>query len=136
MCLPQKDTDVYSANGLWQTTAGILSLTSGDLNGPPSLSSVALNHCACGTHGDDLGSDEREGSLRDNAPPSNEPTGCSRDPIVLNERTGVFPITETDSETIISISRALSREEVLLPVVIWTTSEVKNDSENNEANYC
>ena len=136
MCLSQKDTDVYSADGLWQTTAGILSLTSGDLNGPPSLSSVTLNRCACGTYGDDLGPDEREGSLGDDTPPSDEPTGCSRDPIVLNERTGVFPITETDSETIIRISCALSREEVFLPVVIWATSEVKNYSENNEADYC
>ena len=56
-------------------------------------------HDARGTYGDDLRSNKRESSLGDDAPPSDKPTGGSRNTIVLNEWTRVFPVTESDSET-------------------------------------
>ena len=53
--------------------------------------------------------------------------------MVLDERAGVFPITESDSETNISISSIRSQGQSSLPVMIWATPEVKDDSEDNEA---
>jgi len=74
--------------------------------------------------------------LGDDAPPSNEPTGGSRNAVILDERAGVFPVTETDSEKKNQNESgfpAFSQSEVLSPVVIGATSEVKNDSEDDEA---
>ena len=64
---------------------------------PSSLSSITRNYNTRCTYGDDLRSNEREGSLGDYAPPSNEPTGGSRNIVILDERAGIFPVTETDS---------------------------------------
>ena len=50
------------------------------------------------TYGDDLRSNERERSLGDDAPPPDEPTGDSGDAMVLDERAGIFPVTESDPE--------------------------------------
>ena len=102
--LLQKDTDVNSANGFWQTTTGILSLSSSDLNDRPQFESVTQHRGARDTYGDNLRSNEGEGSLGDDAPPSDKPSGGSGNVVVLNEWTGVFPVTETDSETNVRIS--------------------------------
>lgn len=53
--------------------------------------------------------------------------------MVLNERAGVFPVTETDSEIKRQDSQRCTQSEDFLPVVIWTPSEVKHDSEDDEA---
>ena len=99
----------------------------------PGLSSVRQDHGACGAYGDNLRSNEREGSLRDDGPPCGEPTGSSRNAMVLGERAGVFPITETDSGTKRQGFRTLARRKVLSPVVIRASSKVENDSEDNKA---
>lgn len=49
------------------------------------------------------------------SPPSEETTFGTRNAIVLNKWAGVFPVTETNS------------------VVVWSTSKIKNDSEDDEA---
>ena len=55
--------------------------------------------------------------------------------MVLDERAGVLPITESDSETNVRISNVVWSS-VSSPVVIWASSEVKNDSEDDESNNC
>jgi hypothetical protein len=75
---------------------------------PSNLSSVTRNHDACGAYSDNLCPNEREGSLGDDAPPPDEPTGGSRNVMVLNERAGVLPITESNSITNVRISNTLS----------------------------
>ena len=60
--LLQKDTNVDSANSLWQAAARILGLSGSYLNDPLQLSYMTRNRDTCGTHGDDLRSDEGEGS--------------------------------------------------------------------------
>ena len=70
---------------------------------PFSSTSVTGNYNACGTHSDNLRSNEGERGLRDDTPPSDEPTGDSRDSVVLNERPGIFPVTESDSKIGVSI---------------------------------
>ena len=53
--------------------------------------------------------------------------------MVLGERAGVFPITETDSGAKRRGFRTLARRKVFSPVVIRASSEVENDSEDNKA---
>ena len=60
-------------------------------------------HNGRGTYGDNLRSNKRKSSLGYDAPISDKPTGGSRNTIVLNEGTGVFPVTESDSETNVRI---------------------------------
>ena len=67
------------------------------------------------THSDDLGSDERERCLTHNSPKPKETPFCAGNAIVLDERTGVFPITETET------------------IVIGASPEVKDKSQNNQA---
>lgn len=67
-----------------------------------------------GTYRNNLGTDEREGSLCHDRPPAEETTGVSLDAVVLNERAGVLPVTETNA------------------VVVRSSTEVKNDTEDNE----
>lgn len=57
----------------------------------------------CGTYGDDLRSNEREGSLSRDAPPSDKSACGSRNVMVLDERTGVFPVAEADPGTDVRI---------------------------------
>ena len=64
------------------------------------------NQGRCGTYGDNLRSDKGEGSLGDDAPPSDKPAGGSRNVMVLNEWTRFFPVTETNSEANVRISNA------------------------------
>ena len=67
-----------------------------------------------GTHGDDLGSNEREGCLAQNRPkPKESPCGASN-ALVLGERTRVFPITEANA------------------IVIGASPEVEDNSQNNQ----
>lgn len=101
---------------------------------PSSLSSMMWGHGACGTHGDNFRSKEREGSLRDDAPPSGKPTGGSRNVMVLDEWAGIFPITETNSGTKLRDFRNFSQSKVTSPVVIRASSKVENNSEDNKAN--
>ena len=68
-----------------------------------SLCSVTQNHDAQDTYSDDLRPNEGEGSLGDDAPPSDKPAGSSGNVMVLDEWTRVFPVTETDSETNVRI---------------------------------
>ena len=72
------------------------------------LSSVARNHDACTTYSDDLRPNKREGGLGNNTPPPDEPTGGSRNVMILDERAGVLPITESDSKMDVRISNVLS----------------------------
>jgi hypothetical protein len=67
------------------------------------------------THGDDLGAGHREGCLGHNGPKPKETPFRASYAIVLDERTGVFPITETDA------------------VVIGASPEVEDKSQNNQA---
>ena len=54
--------------------------------------------------------------------------------MVLNEWAGVFPVTESNSETKNRQEFQHSiRNGVSLPVVIWATTEVEDDSEDDEA---
>ena len=105
----QKDTDIDSTNGFWQTTTRVLSLPSSDLDERISQSPLAENHDAWGTYSDNLRPNEREGRLGDDTPPSNKPTSGSRNLVVLHERAGVFPVTESDSEKHVRIFCILSR---------------------------
>jgi len=54
--------------------------------------------------------------------------------MVLNEWAGVFPVTESNSETKKCQNFQHSiRNGVTLPVVTWATPEVKDDAEDDEA---
>lgn len=102
----QENTDVNSANSLWYTTTRIFGLSSGDLNDPPiNLNFEARKDDGCGTYSNNLCSNERESSLRNDAPPSNKSASGSRNVVVLDERTGVFPVTEADSGTSVRIEQ-------------------------------
>ena len=67
------------------------------------------------THGNDLGSDERKRGLVHNGPKPKETPFHASNAIVLDERTRVFPITETET------------------IVIGASPEVEDKSQNNQA---
>ena len=46
----------------------------------------------------------------------------------------MFPITETDSGKNIGVEETPSQSEGAVPVVIRTTSKIKNDSKDDKAN--
>jgi len=70
---------------------------------------MTRNRDTCGTYGDNLRSDEGEGSYRGDAPPPNKPAGDSGNIMVLNERAGIYPVTETDPEINVRIPGTTSR---------------------------
>ena len=50
-----------------------------------------------GTYSNNFRSDERECSLRHDSPPGEETPFVSRNVVILNERTWMFPIAESDA---------------------------------------
>lgn len=100
---------------------------------PTGFDSTTRNDDACDAYGDDFGSNEREGSLGNDTPPSDKSACGSRNVIVLDERTRVFPVTEADSETSVRTEEIIEKQ-CTLPVVIRPTSKVENNSEDDEAN--
>ena len=69
---------------------------------------MTQNHDGCDTYSDNLRSNEGEGSLGDDAPPPEKPAGGSGNAMVLNERAGIYPVAETDSEINVRISSTVS----------------------------
>jgi hypothetical protein len=100
----QKDTDVNSTDSLWDTTTRILGLSGGDLN---NFNIVTRKDNGCGAYSDNLSSDEGERSLGDDTPPPGESARGSRNIIVLDKRTRVFPVSETDPGTEMSATKRL-----------------------------
>ena len=73
--------------------------------------------------------------MGDDAPPPNESASGSRDIMILDKRARVFPIAEAESkETNTNIEKLISARTKYLPVVVWSTTKVKDYSEDNEAN--
>lgn len=66
-------------------------------------------------YGNDFGTDESKGSLGHNSPPTKESTFSTGNALVLDKRTGIFPVPEANA------------------IAIGTTSKVKHDAKNNEA---
>jgi hypothetical protein len=67
------------------------------------------------THGDDLGTNEREGCLGQNSPKTEETPFRAGNIVILNKRTRVFPIAESET------------------FVIGASSEVEDNSQDNQA---
>lgn len=67
------------------------------------------------SYSDDLGSDEGECRLSQDSKEAKELALRTGDVVILNEGAGILPVAETET------------------VVIGTSAEVKNDTENNEA---
>ena len=66
------------------------------------------------TYGNDLSANEGERRLREHREPTEETTLRAGNIVVLDERTGVFPVTETDT------------------VVVWSATEIKDDTEDDQ----
>jgi hypothetical protein len=66
------------------------------------------------THGDDFSTNEREARLSQHRPKAKEATFCAGDAKDLNKRTGVLPVAEPKT------------------IVVWTSTKVKNDPENDQ----
>ena len=69
-------------------------------------------------YGDDLRANERESGVIKDSPPAEESAFCAGDSLVLNKRTRVLPVAETDT------------------IVVGTTSEVKDDTQDDETGDC
>ena len=72
---------------------------------PTNLSFATWNHDICGTHSDNLRSNEGEGGLRNHTPPPDESAGSSGNVIVLDKWTGVFPVAEADPEMVSNLGK-------------------------------
>ena len=77
---------------------------------PSDFNFATRNHDECSAHSDDLGSNEGEGSLRTDTPPSNKSAGGTRNIIILDEWTGIFPVAETNSETNVRVENKAEPE--------------------------
>ena len=101
---------------------------------PYDFNFTIQNRGECSAHSDNLRSNKGEGSLRGDTPPPNKSAHGTRDIVVLDERTGVFPVAEANSETNVRIEKGGKSSQRELHIVVWSASKVKNDSKNNEAN--
>ena len=61
-----------------------------------------------------LRADEGERRLGQHSPPSEEMSLVSSYTVIIGKRTGLFPVPESET------------------IMIWSTSQVQNDAENNE----
>ena len=82
------------------------------------LSFLADNSVGGVTYGNNLCTNEREGSLCHDSPPGKETTLRAREPVVLSEGPRLLPIPKTDA------------------IVVGSTTEVKHDAKYNESCYC
>jgi hypothetical protein len=62
-----------------------------------------------------------------------ESASCTRDVVVLVERTGLLPITEAQSVVVGTASKVL-RETVRYQTYVWTSRPHQDNAQNDEAN--
>lgn len=68
--------------------------------------------CVFETYGCNLRTNEREGCLRHNRPPTQEPTLRTANAVILHERARIAPVPEPDT------------------VMVGSSAEIKNDAED------
>jgi hypothetical protein len=102
---------------------------------PSDFNSATRKYDGWSTYSDNLRSNEGEGGLRGDTPPANESARGTRNVMVLDKRTGIFPVAEADPKIYARVEETKpGLREVALPIVVWSTSEVNNDSEDDKAN--